>query len=111
VSRRSWQDRQWDILDAAAEIRSFTNGMDLATFSADARTVKAVLADFAVTGEAARHLPPDVVAAHPEVPWRAMADMRNVVVHAYFSVEPAILWETIQHDLPSLTAAIERILG
>ena len=110
MSRRSWPDRLRDILDAAAEIQSFAGGMDLAMFSADAKTVKAVLADFAVIGEAARHVPDEVVRSHPEVPWRAVADMRNVVVHAYFSVEPLILWETIQHDLPSLIVAIERML-
>lgn len=110
MSRRAWQDRLRDILDAAEEIRSFTQGMDLSTFAADARTVKAVLADFAVIGEAARHIPPEVAVAHPEVPWRAMTDMRNVVIHAYFNVEPAILWETVQNDLPKLTAAIERML-
>jgi uncharacterized protein with HEPN domain len=84
--------------------------MDLRTFSVDAKTVKAVVADFAIIGEAARHIPPDVTAAHPEVPWRAIADMRNVVVHAYFSVEPKVLWETIQNDLPRLTATVERML-
>lgn len=110
MSHRSWKDRLRDILDAAAEIRSFTEGMGFGAFSADAKTIKAVLADFAIIGEAARHDPADVVAAHAEVPWRAIADMRNLVVHAYFSVEPAILWETIRHDLPSLTAAIERML-
>ncbi len=84
--------------------------MDLAAFAGDAKTVKAVIADFAVIGEAARSVPPEVVAAHPEVPWRAMIDMRNVVVHAYFSVEPAILWETIRSDPPPLVAALSTVL-
>jgi uncharacterized protein with HEPN domain len=99
-----------DILDAAAEIRAFTQGMDSSSFASDAKTVKAVLADFAVIGEAARHVPPEVAASHPGVPCRAMSDMRNLVVHAYFSVEPAIVWKTIEHDLPRLTAAIEQLL-
>ncbi len=85
--------------------------MDFAAFACDAKTVKAVLADFAVIGEAARHVHTEVVAAHPDVPWRAMVGMRNVVIHAYFSVEPSILWETIQHDLPPLIASIERALA
>ncbi len=57
MSRRPWQDRLKDILDAAAEIRSFTAGMTLEAFAADAKTVKAVVADFAVIGEAARQVP------------------------------------------------------
>jgi uncharacterized protein with HEPN domain len=100
-----------DILEAAAEIPPFTAGMGLAAFAADAKTRKAVTADFAVMGEAARHVLSDVVSANPEIPWQAMRDLRNLVVHAYFSVEPAILWQTIREDLPGLVAALESLLG
>lgn len=110
MSHRSWRDRIHDILDAAAEAREFTAGMDFVAFSADAKTLKAVTSEFAIIGEAARHISPEILRAHPEVPWKSMREMRNVVVHAYFSVEPAILWETIQEDLPPLTAALEALL-
>jgi uncharacterized protein with HEPN domain len=110
VSHRRWQDRIRDILDAAAEILTFTAGMDGGTFAADAKTVKAVVSDFAIIGEAARHMPHEVVEGHADIPWQAMRDMRNLVVHAYFNVEPAILWETIQNDLPPLIAALDAVL-
>ena len=99
------------MLEAAAETRAFTHRMDFTAFAADPKTLKAVTAEFAIIGEAARHIPPEVASAHPEVPWRSMRDMRNVVVHAYFSVEPAILWETVQNDLPGLVAALEALLA
>ncbi|MEW5869708.1 MAG: HepT-like ribonuclease domain-containing protein [Chloroflexota bacterium] len=38
------------------------------------------------------------------------ARMRNRLVHVYFSVEPALLWDTIQNDLPGLAAALEQLL-
>ena len=111
MSRRPLRDRVRDILDAIGEIREFTRGMDASAFAADAKTVKAVTAEFAIIGEAARNLPAEVVAAHPEIPWLSMRDMRNVVVHAYFSVEPAILWETIEKDLPAIVVALRALLA
>jgi uncharacterized protein with HEPN domain len=110
VSHRVWQDRLRDILEAIEEILDFTSGTDAEAFAADAKTRKAVLADFAIIGEAAVHVPEEVVHAHPEVPWRSMRDMRNVVIHAYFQVEPAIVWETIRSDLPNLAVRIRGIL-
>ena len=111
MSRRPLRDRVRDILDAIAEIHQFTRGMDAAAFALDSKTVKAVTAEFAIIGEAARNIAAEVVAAHPEIPWLSMRDMRNVVVHAYFSVEPAILWETIENDLPAIIVALEALLA
>ena len=85
--------------------------MDADAFSADAKTQKAVLADFAIIGEAAVRVPESITRDHPLVPWRSMRDMRNLVIHAYFHVEPAIVWETIQGDLPELRSSIARMLA
>lgn len=110
MSPRRWQDRLRDIVAAVEEILAFAEGMDLKAFAADAKTQKAVLADIALIGEAARHVPPDIAEAHPEIPWRDMQDMRNFVVHAYFSVEPAIVWDTVTHDLPKLPQALRALI-
>jgi len=79
VSPRRWQDRLRDIVAAVEEILAFAEGMDLKAFAADAKTQKAVLADIALIGEAARHVPVRIAEAHPEIPWRDMQDMRNFV--------------------------------
>lgn len=110
MSPRFWQDRLRDTLEAVEEIFAFTSGMDAHALAADAKTLKAVLANFAIVGEAATHLPEEVTIRYPDVPWRAMRAMRNFVIHAYFSIEPAIVWETIQNDLPSLAASLRTIL-
>jgi len=110
VLPRRWQDRLRHIVAAAEEILSFTACMDLEAFAADPRTQKAVLADFAIIGEAARHLPDEVCDAHPDIPWQDMRDMRNFVVHVYFSVEPAVVWDTIRNDLPGLAQALRALV-
>jgi len=103
---RRWRDRLQDIVAAVEEILAFTEGMSFEAFAEDARTQKAVLADLAIIGEAARHLPDDLCDANPDIPWQDLRDMRNFVVHVYFSVEPGVVWDTIKNDLPGLAQAL-----
>lgn len=111
MSSRHWRERVGDILLAIEEIQSFTLGATLDEFARDARTQKAVLADFTIIGEAARHVPRDTCSAHPDVPWAEMRDMRNFVVHGYFRVDAAIVWRTVHEDLPQTATALRRVLA
>jgi uncharacterized protein with HEPN domain len=96
VSHRSWQERVQDILTAIAEIQTFIAGLSRDQFLADAKTLKAVVADLTIIGEAARHVPNAVAQAHPEIPWPLMTGMRHRIVHSYYQVDPVIVWDTCQ---------------
>jgi uncharacterized protein with HEPN domain len=80
-------------------------------FASDTKSVDAVIRNVAVIGEAARAVPADMQSAHPDIPWRIMGDMRNVVVHAYFQVDLNILWQTVQDDLPPLIEPLQEMLS
>lgn len=128
MSPRKWPRRIEDILEAAdgpslargprlgpigdavTEIQLFVHGQSREDFCRDAKTVKAVMADLAVIGEAAGHIPDDVISTHPEVPWVLMKAMRNRIVHVYFDVDPNIVWDTLQQDLPVLVKALRKLL-
>lgn len=110
MSRRSWRERIWDILDAIAEIRTFTHGMAYDTFRQDPKTIRAVELDFIIIGEAAQHIPEEIQRTYPAVPWHLMRAMRNRLVHVYFAVDPQVMWETIHHDLPSLIPHLEALV-
>ncbi|MDP2936438.1 MAG: DUF86 domain-containing protein, partial [Dehalococcoidia bacterium] len=56
-----------------------------------------------VIGEAARHIDPDIRARHPAIPWNRMLAMRNILAHEYFAVDLAILWQTVNANLPTLS--------
>ncbi len=88
---REWKSRIEDILEAIEDIEQLTEDMTYSTFCADNKAVKAVLYNAAVIGEAARHVPPDFSSLHPEISWREMGDMRNVVIHEYFGIDLEIL--------------------
>lgn len=110
MSTRRWTDRLQDILDAIAEIESFTRGMDLDSFCRDVKTVKAVQLNFIVIGEAAAHIPDAVQQSYPEVLWQLMRAMRNRLVHVYFSIDPQIVWDTVKSDLSPLVEPLEKLL-
>jgi uncharacterized protein with HEPN domain len=110
VSPRSWQDRIHDILAAITEIDVFVAGLTKDQFLADAKTLKAVVANLTVIGEAACHVPGAIVQAHPEIPWTLMTGMRHRIVHDYYQVDPVIVWDTCQNDLAPLVQPIQAIL-
>ena len=61
-------------------------------------------------GEAASKLDPDFRQDHGEVPWRSIINTRNLLIHAYDQVNPAILGDIVERDIPDLARAVERML-
>lgn len=108
---RDWKFRITDILEALQDSLEITRGLDYETFRQDKRTLKAVLYNLAVIGEAARKVPEEIVVRYPAIPWREMGDMRNVVIHEYFGIDSKILWETIKNELPPLENRLKAILA
>jgi len=108
---RDWRFRVRDILAAVRAIARYTDGMTLAEFVSDARTMDAVVRNLMTMGESIRWIPEPILDAHPNVPWRTLRGVRNVVVHEYFGVDPGILWETVCSDLPPLEADLEAVLA
>ena len=111
MSRRDWRVRVQDILDSITAIQTYTVDMDYAAFAQDRKTIDAVLRNITVIGEAASQVPDAVQTVSPEVPWRDMRDMRNVVVHEYFGINRQILWDTIQTNLPPLIPQLQALLN
>ena len=71
----------------------------------------AVIHNLTVIGEAANYIPAEITARHPGVPWRQMVDLRNFSVHAYWNLRPAVIWDTIQNDLPPLVEPLRNLLS
>lgn len=110
MSPRGWRERIQDILDAITEIQAFTAGMDFEAFQADDKTIRAVELNFIIIGEVASQLGDEIEEQHPEIPWHMLRAMRNRIVHAYFSVDLKLLWDTIFSDLPPLIPRLEKLL-
>ncbi len=98
------------MLDAAKEIQTFVQGMDFETFKDDIKTIRSVELNFIIIGEAAALIPQDIQVAHSKIPWHLIRGMRNRLVHAYFEVDPRLVWDTIQYDLEPLSSALEDLI-
>lgn len=99
-----------DVRESCAKIRRYTRGLSFEQFRSDEKTMDAVLHNLAVIGEAVKHLPDDFRNRHPELEWRKIAGLRDIVVHEYFGIDEDILWDIIRNKIPVLLEFVERIL-
>ena len=110
MSHRLWKYRINDILDSIKKIQSYVEQMEFEDFRRDEKTIDAVIRNFIVIGEAARHIPDDISAKYSNIPWRVMGDMRNFAVHKYWGVEMRTIWKTIREDLPPLLPVLNQVI-
>ncbi len=92
-----------DILQACLDILSFTSLVHNADeLDKDRRTYLAIVRSLEVIGEASRQMPRNFRQKHPEISWREIASLRNVIAHEYFGLDNTILWDVIQTQIPAL---------
>ena len=84
-----------DILEAIRKIREYTDGLSLQAFTADAKTFDAVIRNLEIIGEAAKQIPEDVRGQSPEVEWRRIGRLRDLLIHHYFGIDAQIIWDII----------------
>ena len=95
-----------DIRDNGKYAQEFVAGLSLEEFRRDRKTFYAVIRALEIISEAARRLPPEMQARHPELPWRAIMGVGNVYRHNYDDVEEDYVWRTLHESLPALLTAI-----
>lgn len=100
-----------DILLAIAKIREYSAGMNFDSFSTDCKTQDAVVRNLEIIGEAAGHLSAVSRTSHPEVDWRKIIGLRNILVHEYFGVSVQILWDVIENKLELLEKTCRSMIG
>ena len=76
----------------------------------DLKTVYATRKALEIMGEAAKKIPASFRAKHPEVPWKQIAGMRDILVHEYFGVDLAEVWHTVTQDIPELKRLLDKII-
>lgn len=109
-STRDWRLYADDILESCGKVRRYVTGMSYEAFAADERTLDAVIRNLEIIGEAAKCLPDEVVASAPGIEWRKIRGMRDVLAHAYFGVDPKVVWDVATTKLDALEAAVRMLL-
>lgn len=102
------------MLEAADRVLQYTSGVNEEEFLANQMMQDAVVRNIEIIGEAANNLleaGPEFAARYPSIPFAQIYGMRNRVAHGYFAVSTAMIWDSVQVDLPDLRKQIVAVLG
>jgi uncharacterized protein with HEPN domain len=108
--KRNISDYLNDIQNSIKSIENFIADLDYNNFEDDEKTVFAVVRALEIIGEAAKSIPEETRQIHSNVPWKAMAGMRDILIHQYFGVNINTLWQTITQELPKIKIVIEEVI-
>jgi uncharacterized protein with HEPN domain len=95
-----------DILDSIDKIYEFTGDVAREAFYKNTEKQYAVIKCLEIIGEAVRAIPETYKAKNPGIPWKKINAMRNILIHAYGSVDLEEVWRVIEKDLPVLKRKI-----
>lgn len=99
-----------DIVTCCNKVRRYTQAMSFSAFVKDDRTYDAVVRNLEVIGEAAKKLPKSFRDQNPEIAWRKIAGLRDVLAHGYFDLEAKIIWDVVENHVPALRKAVKAML-
>jgi len=91
-----------DILGSIAKIERYTNDVNENEFLTDTQIQDSVLRRLEIIGEAVKNIPDDFRNKYPQIPWKRIAGLRDVLIHEYFGVNPRRAWKVAKEDILSL---------
>jgi uncharacterized protein with HEPN domain len=97
-----------DMILACEKIQRYVGGRSRQDFEQDELAFDAVLKNLEVIGEASKRLPASFRDHHPEIEWREISGLRDIIVHQYFGLDLNIVWDVVANRVPVL---LERLRG
>lgn len=97
-----------DMRTCCRKVLAYTQGMDRSSFLSDEKTFDAVIRNLEVLGEAGKHVDAKTRRRYPDVDWRAICGLRDVLAHDYFGIDEDVLWDIVSVRIPELSQLLER---
>ena len=99
-----------DIHKAAQRVVRFSHNITKKTLLNDEKEISAILYQITIIGEATKRLSMDYRQQHPEIPWRNLAGMRDVLIQEYDQIDLDIVWNVVHYEIPSLIERLEPLI-
>lgn len=100
-----------DIVEAAARISDYIRGLDIEGLKNDRKTLDAIVRNLEVIGEATKGIPDEVRSRYPDIEWKKIAGLRDILIHQYFGIDVNIVWDVIKNKLPLFERQVKSILS
>ena len=97
-----------DIITSIEKIKSYTENRDINT---DPMALDAVIRNLEIMGEAVKKIPDDIKAKFPEIQWRKIAGLRDILIHDYFGIDIEVVVDIIENKIPVLERQIRELLN
>lgn len=99
-----------DIINSIDKIQNYTANLTYDRLCKDDKTLDAVVHNLLIIGEATKQIPPSMRLKYPQIEWKEIAGLRDIIAHNYFSLNEKIIWDIIQTELHPLKNCVENIL-
>lgn len=99
------------ISEAIQRIESYLEGVSYDKFMATMMIQDAVIRQLEIIGEATKNLSMTVRETNPDIPWKDIAGLRDILIHQYFGVDVAAVWDSVVDELPTIKEPIARIVS
>ena len=106
---REWRFYVADMREFCAHVAEYTDGLSREEFEKTRLVYDATLRNLELIGEAARNVPDEVRAKAPDVPWRRVVAVRNILIHGYLGIDNDVIWDIVQNEIGKLLRALEKL--
>ncbi|MCP2518991.1 DUF86 domain-containing protein [SCandidatus Aminicenantes bacterium Aminicenantia_JdfR_composite] len=100
-----------DILRAINKINRYTENISLEEFKKNELIQDGVVRNLEIIGEATKNIPESIKKDNPDVEWKKIGGLRDILIHVYFGIDTEIIWDIIKNKVPELKEKIENILA